>query len=413
VLLILAVVSPATSFGGSHGGSHRCLGCHGREDLAVLRNGVKVSLTVDHAALEMSAHSGAKCEGCHSDVTAIPHIKRPEKVRCGICHEEEAKNYGESIHGIARRKGRKGVPRCTTCHGTHGILPVNNPESRAFSLNIVKVCLKCHEDRQLEVKYNLPGVLFFKAYKNSIHGQAIRKAGLNVAPACPDCHGNHKILAADNPDSQVNKLRIPSSCGKCHPGIERKYEKSVHGKGLRAGIMDSPVCTSCHGEHTIAKITDPTSKVYFKNIPRTCGSCHGSKIITSRYALPKNRLSTYEESFHGIALEYGMTKAANCASCHGFHLILPSSDPASSINKANIPKTCGKCHPKASRNFARGTVHVEVSREGNVGAWMVRIFYTGFIGILVLIFLIHIGFDIAERERHKKLEKQKDEEGRQ
>ena len=54
------------------------------------------------------------------------------------------------------------------------------------------------------------------------------------------------------------------------------------------------------------------------NIPRTCTACHENEAISTRYALPKKRFSTYMDSFHGVALEYGMTKAANCASCHGF-----------------------------------------------------------------------------------------------
>ncbi|MDR3378792.1 MAG: cytochrome b/b6 domain-containing protein, partial [Verrucomicrobiae bacterium] len=55
---------------------------------------------------------------------------------------------------------------------------------------------------------------------------------------------------------------------------------------------------------------------------------------------------------------YGSTVAANCASCHGFHKILPSADPNSTINKAHLVETCGKCHPGANKEFSLGKIHV-------------------------------------------------------
>ena len=37
-----------------------------------------------------------------------------------------------------------------------------------------------------------------------------------------------------------------------------------------------------------------------------------------------------------------LTKKYNCASCHGFHKILPSSDPKSTVNTKNLGQTCGQ-----------------------------------------------------------------------
>jgi cytochrome b subunit of formate dehydrogenase len=53
----------------------------------------------------------------------------------------------------------------------------------------------------------------------------------------------------------------------------------------------------------------------------------------------------------------GSTTAADCASCHGAHDVLPSSDPRSAIHPKNLQKTCGKCHQGAQANFAKGKVH--------------------------------------------------------
>jgi formate dehydrogenase gamma subunit len=98
-------------------------------------------------------------------------------------------------------------------------------------------------------------------------------------------------------------------------------------------------------------------------------------------------VKTFFESYHGLAGQYGSTVAANCASCHGFHKILPSSDTNSTINKIHLVETCGKCHPGANREFSLGKIHVAPDGEaggtdfgGRLNHWVRRIY-------LALIFL--------------------------
>jgi len=43
-------------------------------------------------------------------------------------------------------------------------------------------------------------------------------------------------------------------------------------------------------------------------------------------------------------LKKGLTVAANCASCHTAHNILPQTDPNSSISWRNIAATCGSAN---------------------------------------------------------------------
>jgi cytochrome b subunit of formate dehydrogenase len=69
-------------------------------------------------------------------------------------------------------------------------------------------------------------------------------------------------------------------------------------------------------------------------------------------------VQTFLESYHGLAGRLGDTKVANCASCHGVHDILPSADPKSSINHANLQKTCGQCHENVTPAFVTGMIHV-------------------------------------------------------
>jgi hypothetical protein len=42
-----------------------------------------------------------------------------------------------------------------------------------------------------------------------------------------------------------------------------------------------------------------------------------------------------------------------CTSCHTAHGELPKTDPASSVNRANIPATCGRCHHGIEDQFRR------------------------------------------------------------
>ena len=89
-------------------------------------------------------------------------------------------------------------------------------------------------------------------------------------------------------------------------------------------------------------------------------------------ASPARRESTYLASYHGLASESGSTVVANCASCHGAHDILPSSDPRSKVNHANLKATCGQCHPGISDKFLQGKVHINAPLSADIGSVAVR-----------------------------------------
>ena len=100
-------------------------------------------------------------------------------------------------------------------------------------------------------------------------------------------------------------------------------------------------------------------------------------------------MKTFFESYHGLAAQYGSTLAANCASCHGVHKILPSTDPRSSIYKTNLVVTCGKCHPGATENFAQSKVHVDAAATSGgagigeqINRWVRRIYLVLIVGTI-------------------------------
>jgi cytochrome b subunit of formate dehydrogenase len=91
--------------------------------------------------------------------------------------------------------------------------------------------------------------------------------------------------------------------------------------------------------------------------------------LTKKYGIASNTFQTFADSYHGLAVRGGSIEVVNCASCHSSHAIKSQSDPASTINKANLAKTCGQCHPGANTRFAVGKVHVSpeagTGRDGN------------------------------------------------
>ena len=172
--------------------------------------------------------------------------------------------------------------------------------------------------------------------------------GQKGAATCSDCHDGHTILPPTSPASPLHFSRLAETCGGCHDQEAKDVEESVHGKAVAAGHREAPTCTDCHSEH---KITGLKSSSTLKISADVCSNCHASERLNTKYNLPPDRVKTFFESYHGLAAQYGSTLAANCASCHGVHSILPSTDPRSSIYKTNLVATCGKCHPGATENF--------------------------------------------------------------
>ena len=207
-------------------------------------------------------------------------------------------------------------------------------------------CFSCHGDPSSQ-PYIDPA-----KFESSIHGKNL----------CTSCHSDikeipHEVQNSNNQQSPLYWQNIPETCGKCHENIKQTYLRSVHGQAVKAGKREAPVCTDCHGEHSIDAVKLAVSKVSPAHIPETCGQCHRVERIITKYQLPAHVVETYMESFHGLAMQMGSLTAANCASCHGAHDILPSSDSRSSVYPGNLQQTCGKCHAGVSIQVARGQIH--------------------------------------------------------
>jgi len=168
----------------------------------------------------------------------------------------------------------------------------------------------------------------YRDYTESVHGRKAL-AGDPEAPLCQDCHGTHDIKAPADSASSVFKLNMPKTCGRCHLEVYAQYAASVHGVALlEEGNLDAPSCADCHGEHKILEPSAPGSSVYATRVPATCGTCHAAEGTVGKYGIETSRVKTYQESYHGVAVEFGARTVANCARCHGAHDIRPPEDTA-------------------------------------------------------------------------------------
>lgn len=268
----------------------------------------------------------------------LPVSAQPAPVDCLGCHDEQAKVLAPSAHAKVA---------CAQCHSKHGDYPHAEKLPKP-------VCGTCHAGQAGD-------------HARSVHGEQIR-AGNTSAPDCATCHD--KAHETKRTKEATFHKAVPELCGLCHAEVLADYQTSVHGKALAGGIVEAPVCTDCHGEHSILRPKTTGSSVGPASVSDTCGRCHGDLRLTRRFGLPSDRITTFGNSFHGLASKTGAQTVANCSSCHGFHKILPSSDPKSTVHAKNLPQTCGNCHPGAGSRFAISPIHVS---EGGAEPWQTRV----------------------------------------
>jgi formate dehydrogenase gamma subunit len=290
--------------------------------------------------------SNASCLDCHSDKTLTTTNAAGKEISVFV----DLAKLANSVHS---------TNFCVSCHAD---ITSKHPDDNlpAKQAN----CTGCHAPQT-------------ESYTASVHGLAL-KAGRADSATCSDCHDGHTILPPTSPESPLHFSKLAQTCGACHDQVAQDVAESIHGKAVAAGHRDAPTCTDCHSEHKILGLkADSPMKISTE----VCSKCHASERLNTKYNLPPDRVKTFFDSYHGLAAQYGSTLAANCASCHGYHKILPSSDPRSMVHKDHLVATCGKCHPGATDNFAQSKVHIDTAAvTAGVGLgtkinWWVRRIY--------------------------------------
>jgi len=473
LLLAVGIAAAATA------SNDDCLACHGDKTMTTKRGGRTVSLFVDGKKFATSIHAAFSCTNCHADLEGkdLPHDAPLARVQCGTCHAEEQKQHAASLHGKAIARGDALAPRCVDCHGNHDIVAVKDRRSAVAPLNVPLVCGRCHrEGTPVQANRKIEQHNILENFSESIHGEALFKKGLTVAPNCASCHTPHNILPHTDPNSSIARRNIAATCTKCHAQIEQvhrktirgelwekeahvlpacvdchqphkirnvfyaqgmadadcmrchgnhqlkasdgrnllvqvddvagsrhakvacsqchsevnasrvrpcetithpvdcsrcheevgqQYQRSKHGQLLAAGDKNAPTCKECHGTHHILGKHDPVSVSFSTNVPTLCGRCHreGEKAAV-RYAGRQHEIiQHYTESIHGKGLlKSGLTVTATCTNCHTAHLVLPRTDPDSTVNPKNVPATCGACHHGIQEQFVESVHSASITK---------------------------------------------------
>jgi predicted CXXCH cytochrome family protein len=260
-----------------------------------------------------------------------------EENSCIICHSDIKVDYQAGTHAdydIA----------CTECHGgdpsvtsMEAMAPKTGFRGKPMREDVPELCAACHADAELMKPYNIP-IDQYAEYLTSEHGILLSQGDTSVA-VCTDCHGVHRILPPDDPESKVYPQNVPQTCARCHSDAElmagygipidqsASFAEGVHGVALLGeGNRKAPDCATCHGTHGAA----PPG---VSDIAKVCGQCHA-----------KTR-EFFKRSPHKRAMEE--QRISECSSCHGDHLV---KRPGHEL----FDDTCLGCHSQDSEPFLLG-----------------------------------------------------------
>jgi cytochrome b subunit of formate dehydrogenase len=226
-------------------------------------------------------------------------------------------------------------------------------------------CVQCHQEQ--DPKDPVTGRLYIdrKALDDDTHW----KHGVN----CSDCHGGDykstDVTVAHAKESGFRRegegprsaaAAARKMCAVCHDRQALDIVKSVHAK---AGPKDERghgtllTCDKCHGTkpHNILPVADSRSPVFVDHQVQTCGGCHESW------------RDSFKKTSHGHGLyESGLLVTATCASCHGAHGVYYAADRRSTLNPANVSRTCGKCHRLIAEKL-QTSIHGSGKGPGELG----------------------------------------------
>ena len=255
--------------------------------------------------------------------------------------------------GLVPGIGRAQTPADTTGKAT----PVSREETRPPARSVPpgaksgaasRMCGVCHSEVRVK-------------YEQGVH----KTEGI----PCTSCHGgNADALTVDgahagNFRGKPARRSIPALCASCHADVAKMrvynlpsnqfelYQTSQHGIRLAKGDENVAVCTDCHGVHEIRPRDDPRSSVFARNIPTTCGKCHGNAGFIAKYGRKDNPVADYRAGVHGKAFLGGNDAAPECTRCHGSHGATPPG-------AADVDKVCGTCHAK-TRSYFLTSAHKE------------------------------------------------------
>jgi len=385
-----------------------CLMCHEDPGLTGMRDGKEIPVHVSPKAFAASVHRDLECVTCHQDLAGaeFPHSEDVERVDCSMCHDKQAEEHAQSLHGQAARRGDRLAPSCTTCHGTHNIKSHLDPNSPTTLTNIPVLCGQCHhEGSPVSLTHDIPQDRILQNYSLSMHGEGLYRRGLTVTAVCTSCHTSHFILPHTDPRSSIHHDNVVKTCTQCHSRIESVHRKVIEGRLWEEEPNKIPACVDCHSPHKIRRVFYPagtankdcltchgktdltrekdgvTQSLYVdeegylasKHAGTACAQCH-TQVTPSRERACETIVSPvdcsichaapvddYNAGIHGQLLAKGDPDAPTCLDCHSKHATEDRLMPTSPTYARNVPELCARCHregEKAAKRIEGGPPHI-------------------------------------------------------
>lgn len=260
-----------------------CVDCHGQmegevaEPVQLLKNDVHGRRGLSCADCHRGNPNADDMLGAMSRQSGFIGRPKPKDIPslCGSCHSnadrmktfapslrvDQEQEYRTSVHGKQLNSGNQRVATCISCHGNHGIRPVNDPLSSVYALNVAETCSKCHSNAEYMRGFKVPSDQYFK-YKTSVHAKALYERQDLSAPTCNDCHGNHGA-------APPGITSVANVCGQCHARQSSLFAASPHKAAFDA--MELGECIKCHSNHDILT---PGDKMIGVRPGSLCIECH-------------------------------------------------------------------------------------------------------------------------------------------
>lgn len=276
-----------------------------------------------------NAQSNDDCLMCHSD-NELTMEKRGKEISLFV----DENIVGRSAHSKLN---------CVSCHSGFDAedIPHKDPMTNVN-------CVSCHQSALT---------------KHQFHPQILKSGGKSTSADinCLSCHGIHDVTKIEN--SKWSRLKIPVSCGQCHKEASESYQLSNHFEAFSSGEQTAPDCLLCH--KTVITTSSEKTKLELKTAQeKLCLSCHlDDPDIRSRTTPSAGFIQAYDNSVHGKSLHGGNSNAASCIDCHKAHNIIKGTDSRSSVNRMNIPSTCGTCHKDIEEEYNE-SVHGKAVLKG-------------------------------------------------
>src|SRR5512139_1013085 len=220
-------------------------------------------------------------------------------------------------------------------------------------------CMSCHSSQEFTKTFrNKEKMSVFvnaKDFKSSVHRFL----------SCSDCHMNislesHPGSAAAYESKDAFAVKAALACRNCHSDAQLKAKPN---HGFIANKTNAPPCTSCHGAHTVKRISEWKPALGSNN--QYCLTCHSQKI--SKQLKNGDMLSL---SIDPSLLAASVHNKHNCSDCHTEYS--KTSHPVKQFDSNRqhsvaVSAACNKCHADKYKAVSE-SIHYKMISEGNLKA---------------------------------------------